>query len=59
MVSVPIMLRGQAVGVAEVSRKGDTARDAGPDFTPADLRRAQEIFDGVAPYLAEARPPNY
>ena len=59
MVSVPILLRGQAVGVAEVSRKGDTAKDAGPDFTPADLRRAQEIFDGVAPYLAEARPPKY
>jgi len=59
MVSVPILLRGQAVGVAEVSRKGDTAKEAGPDFTPADLRRAQEIFDGVAPYLAEARPANY
>jgi len=59
MVSVPILLRGQAVGVAEVSRKGDTAKDAGPDFTPADLRRAQEIFDGVAPYLAEARPAKY
>jgi hypothetical protein len=59
MVSVPILLRGQALGVAEVSRKGDTAKEAGPDFTPADLRRAQEIFDGVAPYLAEARPTNY
>ena len=24
-----------------------------------DLRRAQEILDGVAPYLAEARPADY
>jgi hypothetical protein len=45
--------------VAQVSRKGETAREAGPDFTSADLRRAQEIFDGVAPFLAEARPAGY
>jgi hypothetical protein len=43
----------------EISRKGDTIRDAGADFTPADLRRAQEIFDGIAPFLAEARPAGY
>jgi hypothetical protein len=34
-------------------------RDAGADFTPADLRKAQEIFEGVAPFLAEARPADY
>ena len=59
MVSAPLVARGQAVGVAQISRKGETARDAGPDFTPADLRRAQEILDAVAPFLAEARPPGY
>jgi hypothetical protein len=59
MVTTPLLLRGQAIGVAQISRKGDTARDAGPDFTAADLRRAQEIFDGVAPYFAEARPADY
>ena len=59
MVTVPIMLSGKAVGVAQVSRKGDTARDAGADFTPADLRHAQEIFDGVAQYFWTARPIDY
>ena len=59
MVSAPLVARGQAVGVAQISRKGETARDAGPDFTPADLRRAQEILDAVAPFLAEARPAGY
>jgi hypothetical protein len=59
MVTVPMMLKGQAIGVAQVSRKGETAREAGPDFTQADLRRSQEIFDGVAPFLAAARPGDY
>ena len=59
MVTAPLLVRGQAVGVAQISRKGDTPRDAGPDFTPADLRRAQEVLDSVAAYLAEARPAGY
>ncbi len=59
MVTTPLVVRGQPVGVAEISRKGETARDAGPDFTPADLRKAQELFDGVASFLAEARPAGY
>jgi hypothetical protein len=59
MVSAPLLVRGQVIGVAQISRKGETAREAGPDFTPADLRHAQEILDTVAPYLAEARPAGY
>jgi len=59
MVTVPLLVHDKAVGVAEISRKGETAQDAGPDFSPADLRRAQEVFDAVTPYLAEARPPKY
>jgi hypothetical protein len=59
MVTTPLVVRGQAVGVAEISRKGESVRESGPDFTPADLRRAQEIFDGIAPFLADARPPDY
>jgi hypothetical protein len=59
MVSTPLVVKGAPVGVAEISRKGETTRDAGADFTPADLRHAQEIFDGIAPFLAAARPAGY
>jgi len=59
MVTTPLVVRGQPVGVAEISRKGETIRDAGADFTPADLHHAQEIFAGIAPFLAEARPAGY
>ena len=59
MISTPLVARGQPIGVAQISRKGETAREAGPDFTPADLKHAQEIFDAVAHYLAEARPAGY
>jgi hypothetical protein len=59
MVTTLLVVKGQPVGVAEISRKGETIRDAGADFTTADLRHAQEIFDGIAPFLAEARPAGY
>jgi GAF domain-containing protein len=59
MISMPLVVHGHAIGVAQISRKGETAREAGPDFTPADLRYAQEILDSVAHYLAEARHPEY
>lgn len=59
MVTTPIFLRGQPIGVAQVSRKGENPREAGPDFTTADLQHAQQIFEAVAPYLYAARPPAY
>ncbi len=59
MITVPILFRGQPLGVAQISRKGETPAEAGPDFTPADVRRAQEIFEGVARFFAEARPPKF
>jgi len=59
MVTAPLLVRGQAIGVAQISRKGATPGEAGPDFTPQDQRRAQEIFDVIAPLLAEARPADF
>jgi hypothetical protein len=59
MVTTPLLVKGQPVGVVEISRKGETSREAGPDFTPADLRHVQEVFEGIAALLAEARPPGY
>lgn len=59
MITVPIMFDGQPVGIAQVSRKGDSPRDAGPDFNPADVKKAQDIFEAVAPYFVEARPDRF
>ena len=59
MITVPILSDGTAIGVAQISRKGDTPSQAGPDFTDADVRRAQELFNGVAPHLQAARPDKF
>ena len=59
MITVPIMHRGEAVGVAQVSRKGDTPAEAGPDFTTADVTRAQDLFARISTYLIEGRPERF
>jgi hypothetical protein len=59
MITVPILHHGEPVGVAQVSRKGETAAEAGPDFGQADANRAQEIFATVAPLLVEALPGKF
>jgi hypothetical protein len=56
MITVPIMFDEDAIGVAQLSRKGESPSQAGPDFVPADLRRAQELFASVAPYLKAVLP---
>ncbi len=59
MVTSPIFLKGQPIGVVQLSRKGESGREAAPDFGAADLRQVQEIFEGLASYLAAARPAGY
>jgi hypothetical protein len=59
MITVPILHDGRAVGVAQISRKGETPAEAGPDFTPADLKKAQKLFEEVGPYLVETRPDRF
>jgi hypothetical protein len=56
---VPILHDGNPVGVAQISRKGENPSDAGPDFTPADVKRAEQLFSAVAPYLSAARPDRF
>jgi hypothetical protein len=55
MITVPILNRGTVIGVAQVSRKGETPGDAGPDFSPADVKKAQDFFEGDAVHLVAAR----
>ncbi len=37
IISAPILCDGKVVGVMQVSRKGGSSTNAGPDFTPEDL----------------------
>lgn len=59
MITVPILLGEEAIGVAQVSRKGETPLEAGPDFSQGDLARAQQLFQAVAPPLWAARPERF
>ena len=59
MITVPILHDGAPVGVAQVSRKGENPVEAGPDFTAADVKKAEQLFSAVAPYLAAARPDRF
>jgi hypothetical protein len=59
MVTTPILVGKQPIGVAEISRKGSSPREAGADFTPADLEKAQTTFEPIAVPLAQARPDDF
>jgi hypothetical protein len=59
MITVPILHGGKAIGVAQVSRKGETASEAGPDFSAGDVEKAQSIFETVTPVLVLALPDRF
>jgi hypothetical protein len=59
MISAPLLVHNQPIGVVQISRKGNTPSEAGPDFTPQDLKRTQDIFAVIGPLLAEARPADF
>jgi hypothetical protein len=43
IISAPILFEGNVIGVIQISRKGPSAHEAGPDFTPDDLGRVLAI----------------
>ncbi len=59
MITVPILLGSDVVGVAQISRKGESPAEAGADFSAADVKRADEIFRAVAAALTDARPERF
>ena len=59
MITAPIFAGSEAVGVIQISRKGETPRDAGPDFTGADLKKLQDLFSRIGPELIKGRPDRY
>jgi transcriptional regulator with GAF, ATPase, and Fis domain len=48
IMSVPILADTKAVGVVQISRKGRTAKDAGPDFNSDELRKLQAVANTLA-----------
>jgi len=48
MMSVPVLGPTGVVGVIQVSRKGKTAPDAGPDFGPPELQKLVTIAASLA-----------
>jgi GAF domain-containing protein len=52
IMSVPIVLDGKAIGVIQVSRKGTTPAEAGPDFAHQELRELKIVADALAPCIA-------
>jgi hypothetical protein len=51
IMSSPILVAGKTIGVAQISRKGKTPTEAGPDFTHAQLRELKIVCDTLAPCL--------
>jgi hypothetical protein len=45
------MLEKKVVGVIQISRKGASPSEAGPDFAPQQLRELKSIADTLAPCI--------
>jgi GAF domain len=52
IMSAPLAVDKKVIGVIQVSRKGKSAADAGPDFTHQELRELRTIADSLAPYVS-------
>jgi hypothetical protein len=52
IMSAPMMVERRVVGVIQISRKGGRAAEAGPDFTPQQLRELRAIADALAPSVS-------
>jgi transcriptional regulator with GAF, ATPase, and Fis domain len=52
IMSAPLLVDRKVVGVIQVSRKANTAAEAGPDFTHQQLRELKTIAEALAPCVA-------
>jgi hypothetical protein len=57
IMSSPSLIGKKVVGVAQVSRKGGSSAEAGPDFTPGQLRDLKAISDILAPAIVLSSTP--
>ncbi|MEJ2367007.1 MAG: GAF domain-containing protein [Acidobacteriota bacterium] len=56
MIALPLYVEGKPVGVLEVSRKGKSPADAGPNFKPEDAQALLELTGRCVPALARLIP---
>lgn len=60
MVSTPLLIPwGHVLGVLQVSRKGNSVEEAGPNFSPVDLVKLTDLSRWLAPYLRKAIPSDF
>jgi hypothetical protein len=52
IMSIPILSGDEVVGVVQICRKGDSAGDAGPDFSSKDLSDLQALNAVLGRFLA-------
>jgi hypothetical protein len=52
IMSIPILSGDEVLGVAQISRKGESAGDAGPDFSARDLSELQSLNAALGRFLA-------
>lgn len=57
IMSSPVVVDKKVVGVAQVSRKGNSAAEAGPDFTSVHLRDLKAIAEILAPCIVLSSTP--
>ena len=57
IMSAPIMVANKVVGVVQISRKGRTAGEAGPDFTPQNLRDLISLTGELGRFIQLCRVP--
>ncbi len=56
MLAVPLVDGTTTIGVLQVSRRGLTVGESGPDFAADDADKLAEIARAIAPYIAANRP---
>jgi len=52
IMSAPVLSGDKVVGVVQISRKGHSTADAGPDFTQHDLRQLIGLSEPLARFIA-------
>jgi hypothetical protein len=60
LMSVPVWGGpGNPIGVLQVSRKGVSPEEAGPEFTPEQLAALAAVGQQVGPYLLRVTPRDF